>query len=205
MTAYVPENQRDTAWYLFNKLFMCRVPLLQSMSPDYIRHFGIPISGDPVRDRAFTSEMHTSMIPISKMVEYFKNGVTVRVAKHEDTKAIYQIISNHLVAWKRELEVGLNNRNAPLEELVLLDKFASAVYPHAIQHMTDDFMTGVVADRMLNGMRVNKNNLFMRKPTDPVTPVNQKEPDEPKKPERESLADVFAQRRAIHPGRFKTR
>lgn len=199
MTTYVPENQRDTAWYIWNKLFMCRVPYLQSMSPDYVRHFGVPMSGDPVRDKAIVSEKITTMLTIAQMVEYFSKGVTVGVVKHADTSLIYQYISDHLNAWRQQLEVGLNNRDAPLDDLLAMDRFASAVYVHAKQHFDDEFVEGIIARRMRGAMRVNRTNLFLRRPGDPK-PVPGEEPQAPAKPERNSMAEVFASRRATVKG-----
>lgn len=194
MSAYVPESERTTAWWIWNKLFMCRVPYLQTMSPDYIREYGVLASGDPVRDKALSSEMTTTMLSIAKMIEYYGKGVTVGVVRYEDTKKIYEYISNHLQAWKRELEYSVH-ADAPVDDLLLMDRFASAVYTHARHQFTQDYADGIIARRLAGGMAVNKNTLF--KPKAESVPVTN--PDDPHEnlPARQSMADVFASRRAI--------
>ena len=91
---YIPEDQRDSAWWIWNKKFTCRIPYLQSMSTDYIRQFGVMVSGDPVRDKAIVSETITTMLTIAQMVEYFSKGVTVGVVKYEDTKPVLNVNSS---------------------------------------------------------------------------------------------------------------
>lgn len=196
MSAYVPESERTTAWWLFNKLFMCRVPYLQTMSAEYIREYGVLASGDPVRDKALGSETITTMLSIAKMIEYFSKGVTVGVVRYEDTKKIYEYISNHLQAWKRELEYSVN-ADAPVEDLLLMDRFASAVYVHARHQFTQDYADGIIARRLTGGMSVNKNTLFRPKEPPPVETNTTSDDPHQHLPARHSMADVFASRRAI--------
>lgn len=195
---YIPENQRDTSWWIWNKKFMCRVPYLQTMSSDYIRHFGIMVSGDPVRDRAITSEMITTMLSINQMVEYFQKGITVGVVNYADTKKIYEYISDHLTAWRQRLEHGLNVRDAPLDDLVVMDRFAAAVYQHA-RHLFDEaFVEGILARSMMGSMRLNRTSFTKRLEPTPEKPKDSEDPHA-HLPERNSMSEVFASHRITTP------
>lgn len=189
---YIPEDQRDSAWWIWNKKFTCRIPYLQSMSTDYIRQFGVMVSGDPVRDKAIVSETITTMLSIAQMVEYFSKGVTVGVVKYEDTKHIYELISNHLQQWRQQLEQGLPIRDAPIDDLVTMDRFANAVYRHARHQFDHQFVDSILARTMMGTMRVNRSNFMLNKPGD-VKPTAARQEEDPvsKLPERQSLAEIF--------------
>jgi len=196
---WVPIEKRDTAWYVFHELFMCRVSNIQSRSSDHIRYFGMPGIGDPEYDREMANELIDTAIPISKMVEFYEKGVIVRVIKPSDTKLIYDYISNHLNAWKNKLESsGMNMRDAPINDLILMDKFANAVYEHAKYEFTNDYVDSVLARRMGSVMRVSRSNVLA-----PYVPKivtfnkieDEEEKPEEKRPTRTSMAETFVNAR----------
>lgn len=180
---------KDTSYYIWEPLFRVRVPQLQTTSAEYIRHFGTPTTGDASIDRDLANQLIDTAIPIAKMVEYFKKGIPVYIAKTSDTKIIYEYIENHLLAWKRRLEVGVNIANAPIEDLILLDRFANSVYEHAKYHFTPD----VVESTFLRSMptMISKSN-FLSAPAQPSTAEQTEEDNYPK---RDSLTDHFKDRR----------
>lgn len=141
---WIPENQRDSSYYIFNEKYLCKVKYIDTRSADHIKMFGMNTSGVREIDKEAANELITTYLTISQMAEYFKRGSNVRVVKIQDTKRIYERITDHLNSWKHNLEYGLNNRDAPIEDLLLLDKLACAVYTHA-QH----FFTEKVIDSLL--------------------------------------------------------
>lgn len=202
---WVPENQRCTAWYLWNRMFMCRVPFIHTMSMDYLQHFGMPSSGDAAIDRQTANELVVRMLSIHDMVEFYQRGVTIAVVQIKDTKIIYELITDHLNAWKRELEIALNTRNAPIDDLILFDKFANVVYRHAKYQFTEEIVESILHRKMAGAMRVHRANLFKYTPYDPK-PVKNKdgeETDQHKYPDRISMADIFANRKAAGRPKWK--
>jgi len=182
---WVPENMCDAAWYIFKKLFMCRVKNIDSMSPEYIRMFGSPDSGDSVIDQETANELVIRMLSINEMVEYFRNGVVVHVVNYSDTKEIYERISNHLNAWKLKIEREFHVRDAPVADLVLLDKFASTVYKHAVTLFDNTYADSILARQTSQLMKFNRQNIL--KQPDQVNPVT----NEIVHPERLSMAESF--------------
>lgn len=197
--AWLPESERDSRWYLWNERYMCRVPFIQTMSPDYLREFGMPSSGYDEYDRQTANELVIRMLTINDMVEYYKRGTTVAVMQPGDTKRIYERISTHLELWKRELETSFHTRNAPLEDLQDLDKFAHAVYEHAKWYFDEPFVESLFARSVGGLLGFNRNSIVKRKSTSRVLEVGQEAemPAEPAKPQsRVSMAEVFASREA---------
>jgi len=194
MAQWIPEDQRDTAWYLWHKLFMCRVSNIQSMSIEYIQSFGMPSSGIPELDNETANELVIRMLSVNQMIEFFKNGITVHVVNYKDTKEIYERISDHLNAWKQNLSTSFNIRNAPLEDLVLLDRFANVVYKHAVYQFTTDVVDSIIARRMSSTMRVSRENILAKPKNTVINPADGTEKViEDKLPERTSMAEVFSQ------------
>lgn len=189
----------DTSNYIFDYLFKCRIPNLQTMSEEYIRFFGMPTTGDPSIDKAMADQWITTMIPISKMVEYSKQGITIKVVKYEDVKTIYNYISLHLQAWKNQIGNGINIGSAPIDDLIDLDAFANIVYDHAKFQFTRDIADSLLERQMSGITRFNKSNFF--KPdikinetgSDNITRINSEPVDN--YPKRESLSDIFKDRK----------
>lgn len=183
-------DSNDTSYYIWEPLFRVRVPQLQTTSPEYIRHFGTPTTGDAAIDRDLANQLIDTAIPIAKMVEYYKKGIPVYIAKTSDTKIIYEYIENHLLAWKRRLEVGVNIANAPIDDLILLDKFANSVYEHAKYHFAPDVVESIFLRSMPMG--VGRSNFLVPQAPPPSTTTEDNDNNYPK---RESLTDHFKDRR----------
>ena len=117
-------EQKPTSYYIWEPLFRCRVPQLQTTSKEYLRHFGMPTTGNDAYDKDLANQLIDTAIPIAKMVEYFTKGIPVYIVKQADVKTIYEYIENHLLAWKRQLEQGVNIGGAPVDDLIAMDAFA---------------------------------------------------------------------------------
>lgn len=198
---WVPEDQRDTRWYLWTPMFMCRVPNIQTMSPEYIKHFGMPTSGIEEYDRQTANELVHRMLTINQMVDFYAQGTSVEVCDSKDTKTIYEHISNHLSAWRKEVENGFHIKNAPLDELQMLDKFANKVYEHAQWHFDKPFVDSVFARQMGGLVTVTRDSIIAKKPKKVEEELRKKAelseplPEQPT-PGRVSMAEVFASQQA---------
>lgn len=188
---WVPEGERDTRWYLWTPLYMCRVTNIQTMSPEYIKHFGMPSTGIEEYDRQTANEMVHRMLTINQMVDFFAQGTTIEVCNPKDTKTIYEAISNHLSAWRKELETGFHTKAAPLDELQTLDKFAHVVYEHAQWHFDKPFVESLFARQMGNVVTLSRDQLITKKPKSMQQPAAEPLPALPT-PGRVSMSEVFA-------------
>lgn len=197
--AYVKPEDRDTSYYLFHELYRCQIPFIQTMSADYIKHFGMPTCFDAEADRAAANELITTMLTINDMVEYFKRGTTVRVVNYADTAKIYERIADHLNAWKHVLETRMNSRNAPIEDLIDLDKFANVVYVHAKHLFTEEIVESILFRQMGSRMRMSADRFIPRRVKEEEKKSDQVEVVET----RQGMADIFAAYRTFtfrHPG-----
>ena len=197
MSKWVPENQRDTSYYIFNEKYRCTVPYIDMRSSDHIKMFGMPSTGIKEIDREAASERIDTYLSINQMIEYFKRGALVGVRKVSDTKAIYERITDHLNAWKLQLKNGLNNGDAPIDDLILMDKFANSVYAHAKYQFTSEIIESLLLRQMNNIMPFNRDSLInnmqesrLRK-ENRDNPIEKEEVKDDKAP-RASLEDFFS-------------
>jgi len=138
---WIPPEERDTRYPIWYKRYKCRVKYIESLGIDKLREQGMPTIFDSGYDQVVANELVTRMLTINEMVEYYKNNVVIYVVNYNDTKVIYDEIMAHLNAWKHYLDTNLMaDADAPIEDLILLDKFANIVYKHATYLFTDDYL-----------------------------------------------------------------
>jgi hypothetical protein len=204
MEEWVPPEKREPAWYICFKLFDCRVSHIQALSIEHIKQFGTVTTGIPSMDRDMANAMVTRMLPIDKMAEYYDQGITVAIVRVEDTKEIYDRITDHLNYWKNALRNNLPLKAAPTDDLIKLDKFAQAVYKYAAPQFTTEVIESILSSRLssLAGLSMGE-----FKPPEPV--VEGVDPNEhiPAyiQNKRVSMADMFRHEAAVTEGGFKWR
>lgn len=187
----------DTTVALWEYLYKVRIPYLQSRTIEDIREKGTVISGIASYDADIKNQMQTTYLSINQMVDYYKEGVPVRLCEKDDPKRIYEAVSEHIHAWKYQLQNGINIGDAPIEDLILMDKFASTVYEHAKHHFNDDTTNSILAQHFGKISSINQANFFtpssdiakkVKHEADGVVKINSDEV------ERESLGDFFKSR-----------
>lgn len=192
------EENRDTTYYIWEILFRCRVPQLQTTSAEYIRHFGVPSTGIPEYDKSLANQLIDTAISIVKMVEYFKKGIPVYIVQQKDVKTIYEYIENHIHAWKNNIQKGVHIGNAPIDDLIAMDQFANKIYEHAKYNFTKEMADSLLLRQISGVMSVNKFNII--KPVEEeelkTITVNAIEEDQDDGyAKRESFADLFKNRK----------
>lgn len=192
-----PVAPLDTTEAIWGKLYTVRVPSIETTNLEYIRIYGTPVTGDKGIDNTLAHQFITTMLPISKMVDYYRRGVPVKVVVRSDTKLIYEAISAHLQAWMNQLNNGVNIGNAPLEDLVAMDEFANAVFEHARFQFTQGMVDSVLVRNMAAITGLSRNNFFKKKDTGPMlnrngTVMTDEERNDVVYPKRQSMADMFS-------------
>ena len=194
---FLPMDQRDTRYYLFSRAerYECSVPVMQSRSLEDLRFFGTFTSGEESWDRHMANERVVRRLTINQMVEFYKKGVDFGIRQRPDTKTIYQRITDHLVAWRNELETQINPMRPPLEDLIALENFAHSIYEHAKWHFRDQYTESLLLQRMR--ARVSHSPVLAQNAGfNNSLPTIQNPP-----PERESMEKIFSSRRTVQQGR----
>lgn len=186
----------DTSKNLWDLKFFCRVPELQTRSVEHIKFFGTPTTGDSAIDKELANQWISTFMCIDDMIELYKKDIPIRIVNTADVKKIYDYISQHLHAWKSQVSVGLNLGDAPLEDLVYMDRFANTIYEHAKYHFSKDVADSILAKSFTSVIPINKTNFFkpdIKIKEDGSTRINDEDID--LYPKREELAGIFKDRK----------
>lgn len=155
-------SEVDTTQGIWENKYFVKLPALGATSVSFLKMHGSYVTGDRAVDAGSRNNWILTYLSIDRMVDYFKEGVVIAVVNPSDTKLIYDAIDRHLTAWVDQLHYGLNNGNAPLEDLIAMDEFAQVVYPHAKRHFSGDMFENVLLRNLEGRFAINSNN-FLRK------------------------------------------
>lgn len=177
MYAFTPVAQLpDTTKALWERLYMVRLPRLEATTIEYLQTYGTYITGDRAIDQTSANQLITTMKPIHELADYHRQHVPIRLVHVNDALEIYQAVQNHLEAWQRKLQYGLNTRNAPVNDLMALESFARTVYSHARHYMPPKSHASLFIQSLFSPMTLTVQNLFKTPLTEPepaeVTVIN---------------------------------
>lgn len=116
---------------IWENLYAVKVPYIATLSEERLRTSGVLSTGNKLLDASVQKGSVRVMITINDIVEYFRKGVSVTFAQPADTREIYDIVNNYLLAWRQHADNGINMGNVPVEDLLLLDNFAEMIWPLA--------------------------------------------------------------------------
>lgn len=182
-------NKHPQVVAIFDTLYRVSVPSRMMQSIEEQRMFGVRAVGDKAVDNALLNERTYTWIPISKMCEYFKDGTTVGVADPADCKKIYDAVNTHLETWAKYINRAIHQTKIPFEELILMDKFATAVYKHARFQTGTSTYASIFAEKMNASLHMGPLSMFTR----PILMTNAKTAFE-----KEAFADTFIPHEAEH-------
>lgn len=195
----------DTTSKIWEWYYKARLPYLASRTIDDIKKHGTRVSGNKEIDKEIGSQMIDTQLTIAQMVEYYKEDVPVMICRQSDIVEIYESISAHIHAWRERLDRGINIGDAPIDDLIMMDKFANSVYSHAKYQFTTQDVQSFFAKHMQGVQQVNAHNFFnnttlnklngthtnVNTDKDGITRINGSDEDIP---ERDSLTEFFKNR-----------
>lgn len=185
---------------LFDKYFKVRMSYFRSRSLEYLKTYGMRVSGFEEIDRNLENQQIVTEMTVDRMFEKWRTGVTVSLIRYDDSADVYKIIHNHLIAWAEYLSTGINTGAAPLKDLVELDIFAGVVYDKARSVFSAEERQTAIATNFLGVQTINFGNILQkaRKETNTrvsasgaeVTRVTESNPSGIR--ERNSFKDLFS-------------
>ena len=159
---------KNNADVIFHKLFLARVPILATFSEEEIEITGIPMHQNMEDDKKTESMLNTTtvMITINDMVEKYKNGFKISIVNYEDMSFIYDVIQDHLLAWRNRRITSLNSTSTNVDnDLIDLDSFANEIFGiHKVKIVNDNM---IVKPAFTNSLA----NMLMS-PTTPKKEIN---------------------------------
>ena len=121
---------------IFERKYEIRIKVIDNISVEEVSFYGMTTTGDTEYDKSLSEELITRWLSVNEMVEYFKRGRPFRVVNIKDTTEIYEVIHQYLLSWKVRLQNSVNIGNAPVDDLIALDSFATSIHGYACENMT---------------------------------------------------------------------
>lgn len=171
---------------IWEDLFMVEIPYKNTRSILELKEFGLPSTGNSYLDREAHNELITVYLTVDALVEHYRVGTTMRFPRNEDTYAIYDMVMKYTRQWAYILSHGVNTSTVPIEDLLLLDKFAEKLLVQAKMFCGDRIDTTQSLTAMFGNMFGQFSSLRAAAKPQEVAPV----PDE----KHESYASIFAKR-----------
>lgn len=146
-THQFPKNIR----MLFFKEYRCEIAQIALKTISELRERGVyHINGDDDATKAHYYNPVDTWLSANEMFEHWQRGFSPVVVNPSDCVEIFNTITLHLQQWVGYLNHGVQVSDAPVEELMALDRFADKVYVHAreerakrnIVHFSEVFNSG---------------------------------------------------------------
>jgi hypothetical protein len=150
----------DTTVKLWDYFYRIRIPVIASTSLEDLRKFGTRITGIKAIDSTAHSQTFVRYASIADMLKFYKEGVPVRLVDPGDAKVIYEDISLHIHSWKTRLERGINIGEAPIDDLITMDQFASTVYEHAKLQFSGEYLDSIIGKQLQDHSPIGPTTFF---------------------------------------------
>ena len=117
---------------IFSSIYKVEIPDQLSLDPDYVRIFGVHVTGDKSADEVLKTTFTTVMITPIQMIDYYEKGLEIRIHKREDMIKIHKDIELYLDEWREHIKYDINlNVNEHKALILSLEKFSKTIYGKA--------------------------------------------------------------------------
>lgn len=165
INASTPTNPVERlAEIIWHNKYLIKIAQKHLASNEEIKMFGSLTTGFEEIDRTIGNQLTQVMISINDMVEYYKLGINIYIVQESDSEEIYETIVEYLQAWNETLNNAINVSPPPVEDLLLLDRFANTLFgpakayhdhnPHKVDIISSSFgVSSRVTPQSLLGMQ----------------------------------------------------
>ena len=122
---------RELARQIFENIYIVKVPQAATYTEEYLDLMGVHSTMNEQFDRDLMDSETTVGLTVEKMVELWQKGYTIKALDQDTVEDIYKLISEYLNAWRDHLRYSPHVRATPVEDLKLLDEFATVIYRNA--------------------------------------------------------------------------
>lgn len=138
----IPLEEQTAAYKMFNWRYPVMISGIHLMTPEYASKAALITSGNAKADTDQLRAPVEVQLTIADLAEFLGDGVSFRLVRPEDSKAIYQIIMEHLRNWMTAMTMDPNRQNTAEKDLILLDRLAGEIYKYARHYMSSDPVQG---------------------------------------------------------------
>lgn len=124
--------QSQYADRIWERLYKVYIPDQLTLSPEYIKRFGVHVTGNKDVDEMLTRNTTLVMIPVAKILEYFEDGQQIEIPSREDMIQMHKDIELYLEEWRDHIRRDINSSVNENKQLILsLEKLSKEIYNKA--------------------------------------------------------------------------
>lgn len=131
---FVPEVSRDeqsAAFKIFHVRYLCRIANVHTETLTAMMSRQPRGNEFGAEGRRYAQELRPVYLTIASMAELMLEGATIHLSETGKAKEIYLTVKQHLQDWCRHVDLSINRREIPEDDLRALDMFAAVIYPYA--------------------------------------------------------------------------
>lgn len=152
MTQEKLSKQHPNIQRIWVSLYRVLIPAGLIRSVESQQHRPELLSGDKNIDQMQMKALTPVYVTINDMVEYFREGINVRLTDDKDAVKIFDALMDHVGCWKDAMVKMLNIGDTPVDDLILMEEFAISIYDIAKFRIYED-KRGQLIQRMNKGFR----------------------------------------------------
>lgn len=121
-----PSKHATKIWDTLRELY---IPDQLTLSSEYLKVWGTPITGDPKLDKELTSNFVLVKINIVTILEYYNNGLELRIPDRSTMLSIHTDIEEYLVEWREHIKYDINlDVNEYKDFIISLENLSKTIY-----------------------------------------------------------------------------
>lgn len=124
-------SQHSSDWYIFEPRFLAQTIQLAQFFINKDAPAEVPTTEDKELDRQLAQQPARFWLNCAQMAELVHNGYPLSLVNYNDSLPVYIYVQNHLEMAIRALTNSMHTRDAPLDDLLILEAFAARVFGHA--------------------------------------------------------------------------
>lgn len=121
-------ESHSPAYKLFHYKFNFSIPGIHFYSQAYLDTVGMLSTGNKVDDAAIMKRPIDTRGTIMDIARHHSEDHQVALSNPRDAVTMYEIVRDHLNSWRVALARESNLPDAPIEDLAILDEFATSIF-----------------------------------------------------------------------------
>jgi hypothetical protein len=116
------------AYKIFHYKYNYSLPGIHFYSQEYLDFVGIETTGNVADDKAILSNFINTRGTIMEIAKHYAEDHPIKIGNTRDAVPMYEAVRDHLANWKKALASESNLGDAPIEQLRILDEFATSIF-----------------------------------------------------------------------------
>lgn len=113
---------------IWENIYPVKTTVGSTYSDEYLKNAWMPTTGNKKKDEQMLKEHIDVYLTIDAIVERYRVGTVVIFKDNKHAKEIYEIVCAYLQVWSNVIQNSYNSVDAPIDDLLLLDRFAGDLF-----------------------------------------------------------------------------